>query len=186
MTHYFLALRFNKKTHDTIHQVSQCVKEIIIEDSYKKWMDYGDFHLTLHFFGPLEDKEVVMNIMKRLTVPTLSLTFTHINGFGQLDRYRVLYLEPKETDVLSTLYESIQKELNLKGFPIAHRPFCPHVTLAKKCQTPWNKEDVLSHINLTLKTTFFPINVRPISVALYKIEPNKTPTYTVVYDIPIT
>ncbi|GEM05873.1 RNA 2',3'-cyclic phosphodiesterase [Halolactibacillus miurensis] len=185
MTHYFLALRFNKKTHDRIHQVSQYVKEIIIEDSYKRWVDYVDYHLTLHFFGPLEDKEAVMNIMKRLAIPPLSLTFSHINGFGQSGGYRVLYLEPKETDVLRNLYESIQEELSLKGFPTAQRPFRPHVTLAKKCQTPWNKENVLSRINRTLMATSFPIDVRPISVALYKIEPNKIPTYRVVYDIPI-
>ncbi|MGM0524083.1 MAG: RNA 2',3'-cyclic phosphodiesterase [Bacillota bacterium] len=182
MTHYFLALRFKKNTNDIFARVTKILKETISEESYKVWVNDADYHLTLHFFGALEQKEAVIDMMKHIPLPSIALTFSKVNGFGRQDGYRVVFLEPRITESLRVLYESIQEGLALKGFQITHRPFYPHVTLAKKCQTLWNKENMLSRINTTLMIKYVPFDTQPISLVLYKIEPDKVPKYTVVFE----
>ncbi len=182
MTHYFLALRFDKKTKDTFKRVSQFVEETVSRETYKIWVNDADYHLTLHFFGPLEGKTTVIDMIKRLTLPTIPLVFSKVSGFGRSAGYRVIFLEPQVTESLRALYELIQDGLASRGFEITHRSFHPHVTIAKKCQVLWNKEHVLSQINTALMTEYLPIDTQAISLALYKIEPNKTPKYTVVFE----
>lgn len=182
MTHYFLALRFCKHTNDIFSKVTKLVKEKISEESYKVWVNDDDYHLTLHFFGPLEEKAAVIDMMNRMALPAISLNFHKVAGFGQPNGYRVLFLEPEVTEPLHAIYESIQDVLATKGFQVSHRPFHPHVTIAKKCQIVWNKENILSRINVTLLTKYLPLDTQPVSLALYKIEPDKTPKYTVVFE----
>jgi 2'-5' RNA ligase len=163
-------------------RVTELLKEMLSEESYNVWVNDADYHLTLHFFGQLEEKDAVINMMNRMSVPTISLTFSKVAGFGQSDGYRVLFLEPEVTEPLRAMYESIQEALASKGFQVSHRPFHPHVTLAKKCRVHWNKENMLSRINTTLMIKYLPFDTHPISLVLYKIEPDNVPKYTVVFE----
>lgn len=182
MTHYFLALRFDKKSSERFKYVSDVIKASISETSYKVWVNDADYHLTLHFFGPLDQIEVVIDMMKHIALPSIPLTFSKVNGFGRQDGYRVVFLEPQITKRLRVLYESIQEELALRGFQTTNRPFHPHITLAKKCQTLWNKENRLAQINTNLAETDLPFDAEPVSLVLYKIESDKVPKYTVVFE----
>ncbi|GEM02834.1 2'-5' RNA ligase [Halolactibacillus halophilus] len=182
MTHYFLALRFDKKATEKIKYVNDVLKESISGISYKVWVNDADYHLTLHFFGALDQIDVVIDMMKQMDLPSVTLTFSKVNGFGRQDGYRVVFLEPHITKRLRVLYESIQEKLALRGFQTTNRPFYPHITLAKKCQTLWNKENRLAQINTILMEKYLPFDTQPVILVLYKIEPDKLPKYSVVFE----
>lgn len=116
-----------------------------------KWVDYKLLHITLHFLGGVDDKEieavdkVLVDFVKNFK--QTKLTFVELDIFPNQFNPRVICLKTKEIDdkILSTLQKELGKELEYLGFEIDHRLWTSHITLGRV------KDSGVKKINLDVK-----------------------------------
>jgi len=102
-----------------------------------KWVEKNNLHLTLHFLGS-QDQGRIEQISEVLNewvaqFPVLDLKLGQLGVFPYLDRPRVIYLELKERkgEALKSLQKNLGEELEKLDIDVDHRPWRPHVTLAR-------------------------------------------------------
>jgi RNA 2',3'-cyclic 3'-phosphodiesterase len=96
-----------------------------------KWVDPGNFHLTLRFIGET-DEAVAADIddaLVRLRGRRFTLQLAGTGVFG--DRPRSLWVGVERTPELVALRDKIEQALIRAGLPPEPRKFAPHVTLAR-------------------------------------------------------
>jgi 2'-5' RNA ligase len=105
--------------------------------SFQKWVHPDDYHLTLKFLGPTSRSQVplleqrLLNVVTDITPFTLSLGQAGI--FGEQYRPRILWMGVGgEMDHLKRLQQAVETQMVPLGYPAEHRPFRPHLTLARK------------------------------------------------------
>ena len=96
-----------------------------------KWVDPGNFHLTLRFIG--ETDEVIAadidDALVRLRARRFTLQLAGTGVFG--DRPRSLWVGVERSPELVALRDKIEQALIRAGLPPEQRKFAPHVTLAR-------------------------------------------------------
>jgi 2'-5' RNA ligase len=96
-----------------------------------KWVDPGNFHLTLRFIGET-DEAVAADIddaLARLRARRFTLQLVGTGVFG--DRPRSLWVGVERNPELVALRDKIEQALIRAGLPPEPRKFAPHVTLAR-------------------------------------------------------
>lgn len=97
-----------------------------------KWVDPGNFHLTLRFIGEV-DEGVAADIdeaLSRLAARRFALRLAGAGVFGG-DRPRQLWIGVEREPALATLQAKVEHALIRLGLPPEPRKFAPHVTLAR-------------------------------------------------------
>jgi len=97
-----------------------------------KWVDPGNFHLTLRFIGEVDEGTAadVDEALLRLKARPFSLQLTGTGTFGG-DKPRQLWVGVEREPALATLQGRIELALIRAGLPPEPRKFTPHVTLAR-------------------------------------------------------
>jgi RNA 2',3'-cyclic 3'-phosphodiesterase len=96
-----------------------------------KWVDPGNFHLTLRFIGET-DEAVAADIddaLTRLRARRFTLQLAGTGVFG--DRPRSLWVGVERNPELVALRDKIEQALIRAGLAPEPRKFAPHVTLAR-------------------------------------------------------
>jgi RNA 2',3'-cyclic 3'-phosphodiesterase len=96
-----------------------------------KWVDPGNFHLTLRFIGET-DEAVAADIddaLARLRARRFMLQLAGTGVFG--DRPRSLWVGVERNPELVALRDKIEQALIRARLPPEPRKFAPHVTLAR-------------------------------------------------------
>jgi RNA 2',3'-cyclic 3'-phosphodiesterase len=97
-----------------------------------KWVDPGNFHLTLRFIGEVDEgvaADIDAALARVAARPfTLQLAGTGIFGNGAP---RSLWVGVERNAELSALRDKIERALVRAGLPPEPRRFAPHVTLAR-------------------------------------------------------
>src|SRR5271167_5036872 len=98
-----------------------------------KWVDPGNFHLTLRFIGEIaEDKAAdVDEALVRLRARRFALQLAGTGVFGGGDKPRNLWLGVEGNPELLILRDKIEQALVRAGLPPEPRKFTPHVSLAR-------------------------------------------------------
>jgi 2'-5' RNA ligase len=97
-----------------------------------KWIDPGNFHLTLRFIGEVGE-DVAADIdeaLSRLRARRFELRLGGVGVFGG-DKLRTLWVGIERTAELVALRDKIEQGLIRAGLPPETRKFAPHVTLAR-------------------------------------------------------
>ena len=96
-----------------------------------KWVDPGNFHLTLRFIGEIgEDTAAdVDDALSRLPARRFTLQIAGTGVFG--DKPRSLWAGIERSPELVGLRDKIEQALIRIGLPPEPRKFAPHVTLAR-------------------------------------------------------
>src|SRR6185437_14680512 len=96
-----------------------------------KWVDPGNFHLTLRFIGEIgEDTAVdIDDALSRLRARRFTLQIAGTGVFG--DKPRNLWAGVERSPELVALRDKIEQSLIRVGLPPEPRKFAPHVTLAR-------------------------------------------------------
>jgi 2'-5' RNA ligase len=104
-----------------------------------KWVDPGNFHLTLRFIGEIgEDTAAdVDDALSRLRARRFTLQIAGTGVFG--DKPRSLWAGVERTPELVGLRDKIEHSLIRVGLPPEPRKFAPHVTLARLRDPPLNQ-----------------------------------------------
>ncbi|KOP30011.1 RNA 2',3'-cyclic phosphodiesterase [Exiguobacterium acetylicum] len=161
--HFFVALPIPSG------ELAKLAGQLSLADYFRNVYTQEEYHLTLRFFGALEEKErhsweqQLQKIAR--TVEPFVLRFDRLVAFGRDERPRVVGFgtEAKE---LFQLVDQID--------PHVTKPFVPHVTIAKK----WRAEAdawTTSPIQLVEWT------VREL--VLFEVRPDVSPRYEPVYRI---
>ena len=100
------------------------------------WTRPEGMHLTLKFFGEIEDKRIP-KIEKALDavvdgIPTFTLSVSGMGTFPDMRRPRVIWIGLKEEGGnLLRLQRGVEEELKKTGFQSEDRRFTPHITLGR-------------------------------------------------------
>ena len=97
-----------------------------------KWVDPGNFHLTLRFIGEIgEDVAAdVDQALARLKARPFMLQLAGTGVFGG-NRLHALWVGVERDPEVSKLRDKIEQALTRIGLPPEARKFAPHVTLAR-------------------------------------------------------
>src|SRR5947209_4897023 len=97
-----------------------------------KWVDPGNFHLTLRFIGEVaEDLAAdIDEALLRIHAKRFTLLLAGTGVFGG-DRPRTLWVGTERHPELVRLRDKIEQALIRTGLPPEPRKFAPHVTLAR-------------------------------------------------------
>jgi len=161
--HFFVALPIPSE------ELAKLAERLSLFDYFRNVYTQEEYHLTLRFFGPLQQEErqsweqQLQKIAR--TVEPFVLRFDRLIAFGRAERPRVVGFGTESEDLI-TLINQID--------PHATKPFVPHVTIAKK----WRAEAddwVMSPIQLVEWT------VREL--VLFEVRPGISPRYEPVYRI---
>jgi len=97
-----------------------------------KWIDPGNFHLTLRFIGEIDEGMAadVDEALVRLKARRFSLQLAGAGVFGA-PKPRQLWVGVEREPALATLQGKIEQALIRVGLPPEPRKFAPHVTLAR-------------------------------------------------------
>jgi 2'-5' RNA ligase len=101
-----------------------------------KWVDPGNFHLTLRFIGEIgEDTAAdVDDALSRLRAHRFTLQIAGTGVFG--DKPRSLWAGVERSPELVRLRDKVEQSLIRIGLPPEPRKFAPHVTLARLRDPP--------------------------------------------------
>jgi 2'-5' RNA ligase len=104
-----------------------------------KWVDPGNFHLTLRFIGEIgEDVAAdVDEALSRLRARRFTLQIAGTGVFG--DKPRSLWAGVERSAELVALRDKVEQALIRIGLPPEPRKFAPHVTLARLRNPPIDK-----------------------------------------------
>jgi 2'-5' RNA ligase len=97
-----------------------------------KWVDPGNFHLTLRFIGEV-DEGVAADIdeaLARVAARPFTLQLAGTGSFGN-GAPRSLWVGVERNAELTALRDRIERALVRAGLPPEPRRFAPHVTLAR-------------------------------------------------------
>jgi RNA 2',3'-cyclic 3'-phosphodiesterase len=102
-----------------------------------KWVDPGNFHLTLRFIGEIgEDRAAdVDEALARLRARRFALQLAGAGVFSG-DKPRNLWVGVERSPELAALRDKIEQALTRIGLPPEPRKFAPHVTLARLHNPP--------------------------------------------------
>ncbi|HYM74321.1 MAG TPA: RNA 2',3'-cyclic phosphodiesterase [Stellaceae bacterium] len=97
-----------------------------------RWIDPGNFHLTLRFIGEVDEGTAadVDEALLRLKARRFSVQLAGVGVFGG-DKLRTLWVGVERAPALATLQGKIEQALIRAGLPPEPRKFAPHVTLAR-------------------------------------------------------
>jgi RNA 2',3'-cyclic 3'-phosphodiesterase len=103
-----------------------------------KWVDPGNFHLTLRFIGEIAKNRAadVDDALARLRARRFALQLTGTGVFGGGDKPRSLWVGVERSPELLALRDKIEQALIRAGLPPEPRKFAPHVTLARLRNPP--------------------------------------------------
>lgn len=132
--HYFLALYPSSRFREELYSY---VSTTFHNDTFNRWVHKDDYHLTYHFFGYLTDKtikkmiEPIRNCISQFT--PFSIQFNYLGVFGRESHPRILWVGPTHVnEQMSESYSKMNLFLEENRFSINHKPFVPHVTVARK------------------------------------------------------
>ena len=175
-------------------ELPEAVKSALsgIEEELKKskadvrWVKPDNVHLTLKFFGNIEEKktEKIIEIMENICNQYAPFTI-EIKGMGTFPNIkspRVLWVGIEGNDTLKTLQKEIENKMESIGFEREDRAFTAHLTLGR-FRSSIEKEGLLKAVKLHEKDTFVgSINVQSLSLIRSDLHPEGA-RYSKIIDI---
>ena len=103
-----------------------------------KWASPAYWHITSHFIGKADEKEIAIlkDIITEIskTAKTFNVDVTGIGFFPSAARPRVMWAGVSPGDELAKLYYRTGALLRKEGFKTDNRPYSPHITLTRMKQ----------------------------------------------------
>jgi RNA 2',3'-cyclic 3'-phosphodiesterase len=95
-----------------------------------RWIPPENFHLTLNFLGEVTEDRLpaILHEFDKLDPAPIQLRFTRLDCFA---RAGVLFADVDPAPGLMRLQSQVANRMARCGFPLAERPYHPHLTLAR-------------------------------------------------------
>ena len=102
--------------------IGDLIKDFAVPDSPVRWVREEGLHLTLKFFGEVEESRVseISTALGRTTagMSPLTVTANEVNGFPALERARVFWIGLDAPPALELLAHRVEQECEALGFPV--------------------------------------------------------------------
>ena len=178
MIRSFLAIELPKPILRKIEEVQGDLKSTHAD---VRWVNPEKIHLTLKFFGNIEELRIDP-IFKSIEEParntlSFSLAVRGVGAFPSLKNPRVIWMGLVEgKEVLASFQKQIESQLEKIGFQPEDRPFHPHLTFGRM-KSSRGKEDLGGRMEKHKEEEFGDFTVA--KVVLFKSELRPTgPIYT--------
>jgi 2'-5' RNA ligase len=165
----FLAIELPKSIQKKIEEVQRDLKT---SHADVKWVHPENIHLTLKFFGNIEESKVepILQSIGRLIQKTLpfSMKVQGVGAFPHSKNPRVIWMGLMDgEEVLATVQKELEETLAKIGFEPEDRPFQPHLTLGR-VKTSRGKDDLVGKMEKHREEEFGSVEVE--EVVLFKSE----------------
>ncbi len=150
------------------------------------WTRPEGMHLTLKFFGEIEDRRIP-KIEKALDtavdgISPFTLSVSGMGIFPDMRRPRVVWIGLKEEgDNLIRLHKGVDEELKKTGFPSEDRRFTPHITLGR-IRSNRNIEKLLKLIDAEKDVDSGSFDVSDLHLIKSELKPSGA-VYTELYSV---
>ncbi len=129
----FLAIELPSHTRSEIGRIQERLK---VSRAHVRWVKIEHIHLTLKFFGNIEEEQVasISSIMEEVTrnKRAFPISVNELGAFPSIRNPRVIWLGLHGWEEnLSSMQGEIEKRLEEVGFLPEERPFRPHLTLGR-------------------------------------------------------
>ncbi len=179
----FIAIELPEAVKSTLSGIEEDLKK---SKADVRWVKPDNIHLTLKFFGNIEEKktEKIIEIMENICNQYAPFTI-EIKGMGTFPNIkspRVLWVGIEGNDTLKTLQKEIENKMESIGFEREDRAFTAHLTLGR-FRSSIEKEGLLKAVKLHEKDTFVgSINVQSLSLIRSDLHPEGA-RYSKIIDI---
>jgi RNA 2',3'-cyclic 3'-phosphodiesterase len=179
----FLAIELPKLILRKIEEVQRDLRSTRLD---VRWVNPEKIHLTLKFFGNIEESRIDP-IFKSIEEPTrntlpFSLKAIGVGAFPHLRNPRVIWMGLGDgKEVLTSFQKQIEIQLEKIGFQPEDRPFHPHLTLGR-VKSSRGKEELVGRMEKHREEEFGDFQVE--RVILFKSDLNPSgPIYTLLKEI---
>lgn len=129
----FLAIELPGEIVDKLGEVQDVLK---LSGSQVKWVRHEGIHLTLKFFGNVEESAIneISQVVKGVAskINAFNLEVRGIGVFPNVSRPRVVWVGVESADrILDILHREVEVNLEKVGFEPEGRGFNPHLTLGR-------------------------------------------------------
>lgn len=174
--HYFLAVKLSKEIKTFLHNWIDVRRQ---DYPFFKWVHPEDYHITLVFFGFVDESkrdELIERVRPIISKEeSFQLTLSRLGVFGFAEKPRIFWAGVNESQKLKELQKKVYEECVNMEFSLDKKPFNPHITLARK----WGSDEEFHKEKLISITTDEgdPISFQVDEVVLYETHMDKSPKY---------
>ena len=185
MIRSFLAIELPKPILAKIEEVQGDLRSTHAD---VRWVSPEKIHLTLKFFGNIEESRIDL-IFKSIEEPIrdvlpFSVTVRGAGAFPSLKNPRVIWMGLADgKEMLISLQKQIENHLEKIGFEPEDRPFQPHLTLGRM-KSSQGKEALVRRMERYREEGFGTLQVERVVLFKSDLRPSG-PIYTLLKDIQI-
>jgi 2'-5' RNA ligase len=179
----FLAIELPKPILGKIEEVQGDLRSTRAD---VRWVNPEKIHLTLKFFGNIEESRIEP-IFKSIEEPIrntlpFSLEVRGVGAFPHLRNPRVIWMGLVDgREVLVSFQKQIETQLEKIGFQLEDRPFHPHLTLGRM-KSSRGKEELVGRIERHKEEEFGDFQVERVILFKSDLKP-LGPIYTLLKEI---
>ncbi|MBD3247861.1 RNA 2',3'-cyclic phosphodiesterase [Candidatus Falkowbacteria bacterium] len=134
MSRVFIALPVPKRIEQRLIDIQKNIK--VSERASIKWVEEGNFHITLEFLGEIGDQEIerAKEALKMIVdnYPRFELSLVKVDAFPSLKKAGVLVVKVDDAEGVGLqLRQDIHKQLKELGLSDNGRRWKPHLTLGR-------------------------------------------------------
>jgi 2'-5' RNA ligase len=141
----FLAIPLPRQLQESIHSIQTELQASITE---ARWTRPENLHLTLHFFGEIEQETLEKLRVSVLSVKSCQRPFqVGVKGLGAFPnphRPRVIWLGLEPRGQLEQLHRATERCLRQAGITTDSRPYSPHLTIGRLHGDPFDLTKLFS------------------------------------------
>jgi RNA 2',3'-cyclic 3'-phosphodiesterase len=179
----FLAIELPKTVLEEIRELQAEMKRSRAD---VRWVGPEKIHLTLKFFGDIEETkvdEIIGEIEEPVCgTPPFRLNVRGMGAFPHLKSPRIVWIGlVDEKGVLLPLQKELDRNLEKAGFPREKRPFQPHLTLGR-VNSSRGKDELIWHVEKHQEDEFGEFEVDKVILFQSDLRPTG-PIYTVLREV---
>jgi 2'-5' RNA ligase len=179
----FLAIELPKPI---LRKIEEVQGDLRLTHADVRWVNPEKIHLTLKFFGNIEESRIdpIFRSIEESVQNTLpfSLKVRGVGAFPQMKNPRVIWMGlVEEGEVLSSLQKQIETQLGKIGFQPEDRPFHPHLTLGRM-RSGRGKDELVGRMEKHKEEEFGDLPVEKVVLFKSDLRPSG-PIYTPLGDM---
>ena len=183
MIRSFLAIELPEAIRKRIEEIQADLKS---SHSDVRWVNPGKIHLTLKFFGNIEESQVdtITKSIEPLiaVIPHFSVEVRGMGAFPNIRNPRVIWIGlVDERQVLVPLQKQLESTLGTIGFQAEDRPFRPHLTLGRM-NSSRGRDELIERIQKYKEERFGDFEVRRFVLFKSDLKPTG-PIYTALSEV---
>lgn len=183
MIRSFLAIELSRDVREKIEKLQRDLKS---SNADVRWVNPENIHLTLKFFGNIEESNIEQ-IIKSILEPAhrispFSVKIKGLGAFPNLKNPRVIWVGLLDgKGILIPFQKELEKGFERLGFPSEDRPFQPHLTLGRM-RSNRGKDSLVRSLEIHRDEDFGELRVDKIILFRSDLRP-EGPIYTSLEDV---